>query len=197
MNNGQATRGAEQLQAALARLAGPDRVVLQKRVGQAAVAQAQLGVRRGVDPYGKAWAPLTSRTGQPLRRTGNNIQRSWTASGETPTSFRFGSRFKYLATHQYGAIIRAKNGRFLRFGVESGWRLNGKGRAARGARGAIRATVYAQQVTIPRRQLVPEKDTGGLGAIWFEAFSRAVASFLRSRFGARVIWGRDETGGAA
>ena len=165
MSNEDSFRGAKQLQNAVRGLAGSDRAVLQKRIGQAAVAQAQLGVRQGRDPYGKAWAPLTSRVGQPLRRTGNNIQRSWTASGETPDSFKFGSRFKYLATHQYRAVIVPKKAKRLRFKTE-----------ATGSR-----FVYAQKVTIPRRQLVPEADTGGLGVKWLGAFKRVVRRFLEER----------------
>ena len=147
-------------------LAGPDKVVLQKRLGQTAITQAQLGVRQGRDPYGKAWAPLTSRSGQPLRRTGNNIQRSWTAGGETPNTFVFGSRFKYLATHQYGALILPKSGnwrRRLRFRTETS------------------GLVYAREVTIPQRQLVPEKDTGGLGAEWLKAFEATVRRYIEEK----------------
>lgn len=167
MSNDESNKRASALAEAVRSLAGPDRVVLQKRFGQAAVAQAQLGVRSGKDPYGKSWVPLTSRKGQPLRRTGNNIQRSWTAGGETPNTFRFGSRFKYLATHQYGVLIRPRinNGRRrLRFKTE----LSG-------------GFVFAREVTIPRRQLVPEKDTGGLGAKWLAAFGRVVDRYLAEK----------------
>ena len=168
MNNDESSRRARHLADAVRCLSGQRRVVLQKRLGQAAVAQAQLGVRGGRDPYGNPWAPLTSRTGGPLRRTGNNIQRSWTAGGEDPESFRFGSRFKYLETHQYGAVIKPKHRKgLLRFQVES---------VRRGR--AITRFAYARQVTIPRRQLVPENDTGGLGKRWFGAFSRTVRRYL-------------------
>lgn len=161
-------------------LAGPDKVVIQRQLGQAAVTQAQLGVRRGLDPYGKTWAPLTSRTGQPLRRTGNNIQRSWTAGGETPDTFKFGSRFKYLATHQYGAVIRPKNGKALRW-KQDGPTLKSFGGVKRGQATQMNR-VYAQKVTIPRRQLVPEQDTGGLGERWFGAFKRVIRSYLEIKF---------------
>lgn len=168
MSNEDSTRKAQDLADAVKSLAGPDRVVLQKRLGQASVTQAQLGVRQSRDPYGNTWVPLTSRSGQPLRKTGNNIQRSWTAGGETPDSFRFGSRFKYLATHQYGATIKPKPGNRtgkLRFRMEvSGSRF-----------------IYAGQVKIPRRQLVPEQDTGGLGDWWLKAFNRVVDRYLADK----------------
>lgn len=36
---------------------------------------------------------------------------------------------------------------------------------------------------IPRRQMVPEKDTGGLGPIWLEAFNKDASAFMRRRMG--------------
>lgn len=196
MSNSDSNKKAEELVLAVRSFVGRDRVVLQKRLGQAAVAQAQLGVRVGKDPYGKSWVPLTSRSGQPLRRTGNNIQRSWTAGGETPDTFKFGSRFKYLATHQYGAVIRAKNGRSLRFWVEGATaaqhiradsRFTRKGREIKGkilirkGQATQYNQVFVQKVTIPRRQLVPEMDTGGLGKRWLSAFNRVIQRYLATK----------------
>lgn len=197
MSNADSTRKAQALGEAVKSLASPQqKIALQKRLGQAAVAQAQLGVRQGRDPYGTPWKPLTSRNGRPLRRTGNNIQRSWTAGAETPDTFTFGSRFKYLATHQYGAVIKAKPGKVLRFTLEGGgqdiygavkYRVGGtKGKTHKGGRyatgwgvvGNTGRTIYAMMVKIPRRQLVPEMSTGGLGSRWLAAFSRVTRRFL-------------------
>jgi phage gpG-like protein len=163
MSNQSSNNRAEKIALELKKLSAQDQIILQKRLGQTAVAQAQLGVRQGRDPYGTPWAPLTSREGRPLRQTGNNIQRSWTAGGETPDSFKFGSRFKYLATHQYGATIRPVRARGLRFKIAGQF-------------------VFARQVTIPRRQLVPEQDTGGLGKRWTSAFDRTIKRFMSTKF---------------
>lgn len=160
MSNAKAFNSVAKIQAGLQALAGPQKAVLQKLLGQTAVAQAQLGVRRSQTPYGERFAALTSRTGIPLRRTGNNIQRSFTSGQESPTTFVFGSRFKYFATHQYGAKITAKRSRFLRFKTEKGWRI-------------------AKSVTIPRRQMIPEMDTGGLGKRWTGAFARTCRDYLK------------------
>lgn len=181
MSNEDANRRARDMMRAFRSLSGSQRRVLQKRLGQAAITKASLGVRRGRDPYGRQWAPLTSRSGRPLRRTGNNIQRSWTAGGETPDQFRFGSRFRYLATHQYGAKIEPKNARMLRFQVEVGRRVSYRNGRVRPGR-AISRFVYARSVTIPRRQTVPEPDTGGLGKSWEAAFSRTVRRYLEEQF---------------
>lgn len=172
MSNSSASRRAIDLQDAVHSLAGPARVELQKLLGQDAIREAQEGVRKSRDPYGNEWAPITSRNGQPLRKTGNNIQRGWTAGGETPDKFVFGSRFKYLATHQYGAVIKPKPGNLrgrLRF------RMHGK-------------FVSARQVTIPRRQLVPEMDTGGLGDKWQRSFAVVVKNYLRKKLFKKGWW---------
>lgn len=176
MSNGVSTKRALALADAVKSLAGPRKVVLQKRLGQTAIAQAQLGVRQGRDPYGEAWKPLTSRTGRPLRRTGNNIQRSWTAGSAGPDSFIFGSRFKYLATHQYGAVIKPKNGKVLRW-KEEGPTVRFGGQFAETL--TLSRFIYAKKVTIPRRQLVPEQSTGGIGKKWFRAFSRTVERYIQ------------------
>lgn len=180
VSNEDSTRRAQVLADQFRSLAGPDRVVLQKRLGQDAIREAQEGVRKSRDPYGNTWAPLTSRTGQPLRRTGNNIQRSWTAGGETPDSFRFGSRFRYLATHQYGAVIRPVRAKALRFGVEGQAIYASTSRGIRQV-GAESRFVYARKVTIPRRQLVPEQSTGGIGPKWMKSFAAVVNRYVREK----------------
>ncbi len=164
MSNTSAFNTAKKIQEGLNKLAGSQKQVLQKLLGQAAIAQASLGIRRSQTPYGEAFAPLTSRVGIPLRRTGNNIQRSWTSEQERPTSFVFGNRFKYLATHQYGAVIKPKRARYLRFKSEK-W-----------------GNVAAKKVVIPRRQMVPEQDTGGLGKRWLGAFKRTTQGYLARQF---------------
>lgn len=164
MNNDDATRKAISIAQGFRKLAGQGKVDLQKILGQTAVSQAAIGIRLSKDPYGKPFAPLTSRKGKPLRRTGNNLQRSWTSGQETPTTFVFGSRFKHLATHQYGAVIVPRRAPFLVFMTEAWGRVKTK------------------RVVIPRRQMVPEADTGGLGPRWTGAFSRQVEGFVVKTF---------------
>lgn len=183
MGNQESTTRAENLRRSLLTLASPQRVELQKLLGQDAIREAQTGIRTQRDPYGKPFAPLTSRTGQALRRTGNNIQRGWVSKQETPDEFVFGSRFAYLGPHQYGAVITAKNGKVLRFRLEGGgqpvYQAGRRGVRQVGTTGRI---VYARRVVIPRRQMVPEKDTGGLGSRWFRSFSRVVERYMLRLF---------------
>ena len=183
--NRNATLRTQALVKALGQLAGSGKTSMQKALGETAISQAALGIRQSVNPYGDPFAPLTSRTGIPLRDTGNNIQRSWTAGQETPTSFVFGSRFKYLATHQYGATIVPVRAKALSFHlvtarVEKSYRI-GKWRAKKGDVLATKQ-IYAQKVVIPRRQMVPEENTGGLGPRWTRAFERTIQTYLRKLF---------------
>lgn len=178
MSNREATLKAKALVDAFGKLAGNGKIPLQKALGEESIAQAALGIRRSVNPYGDPFAPLKSRKGIPLKNNGINIQHSWTSGQETPTSFVFGNRFKYLATHQYGAVIKAKPGGVLRFSVQNAPRKTRSGRF----RSAGSRVVYATQVTIPRRQMVPEMDTGGLGPRWTRAFERTLRAYLEKVF---------------
>ena len=168
MSNASSTKRAQAIAQGFRQLAGPQKRDLQKVLGQTAVAQAQLGIRASRTPYGNPFEALKTRVGKPLQRTGNNIQRSWTAGQEAPTSFRFGNRFKWLMTHQRGAVITPVRARWLQFRTELfGW-------------------VKAKKVVIPKRQMVPEELTGGLGKIWTQAFTRTAERYVLKLFrGAR------------
>lgn len=129
---------------------------LSKVVGAEALAQVQLGFRESRDPYGRAWAGLVLRSGKPLLDTGR-LRNSFSAQ-VTSTGFEIGTAVRYAATHQGGATITPKKGKFLKFRV--------------GRRGRF---YQLKQVTIPRRQMVPERE---LGAIWKAAFDKAATRFV-------------------
>lgn len=112
-----------------------------QRMGIAALGEVGRGFEQSVDPYGRQWAPLTSRDGQPLRDTGslfNSFTPKW-----TPSDFSLATNRKGAATHQYGATITAK-GNFLKFRI-GGARPRTSGQF-----------VQKKSVTIPQRQMVPE-----------------------------------------
>jgi phage gpG-like protein len=142
----------------LKRLTAPSlRQDLSKVVGAEALAQVQLGFRGSRDPYGNAWASLALRSGKPLLDTGR-LRNSFSAQ-VTATGFAIGTAASYAATHQNGATILPKNGRFLKFRV-----------GRRGGR-----WYQLKKATIPRRQMVPQ---GELGAIWKDAFDKAATRFV-------------------
>lgn len=115
--------------------------------------------RHSVDPYGKPWKPLAWRNGQPLRDTGRMAGAViGTASGPT-IQITIGTT--YAAYHQKGAKVR-----------KPGITKKGKQRKSRGRVG-----------NLPRRQMLPEESTGGLGFTWYRAFSKDADAVVRKAFG--------------
>lgn len=152
------------LQAQVKRLATDDiKVRLANVMGAEALAQVQLGFRESRDPYGKAWEPLRLRAGgKPLLDTGR--LRSSFSFEPSRAGFRIGTNFIGARVHQYGATIRPKRARYLRY--------RGK------IHGRTRRTtpwIFAKEVTIPQRQMVPEKR---YGPIWSKALAAAGNRFV-------------------
>ena len=145
------------LQAKVKRLATDDvRVRFATVMGAEAVAQVQLGFRESRDPYGRAWPPLKLRSGKPLLDTGR--LRSSFSYRARPRGFEVGTNFIGAPVHQYGATIAPKRAKLLRF------RAGRKGR-----------WIFAKEVRVPRRQMVPE---GRLGSIWSRAFVETSKRFF-------------------
>lgn len=106
---------------------------LMHRIGRTMKSDTQMNFRQGISPTGEKWAPLKIRKGQPLRDTGrlqNSIQ--FRSNDEEVV---IGTNVKYAPTHQFGAVIRPKNGKRLRFIGSNG-------------------PVFAKQVTIPARPFI-------------------------------------------
>jgi phage gpG-like protein len=132
-------------------------------LGATAMKQVADEFRESRDPYGRPWKGLALRQGQPLRDTGrmaNSVNFQASDAG-----FRLSIPVAYAPTHQDGATILPRHGRALRFRTRDG-----------------RFFTLAK-VTIPRRQMVPARDTGGLGSIWAEAFDREAGNLLRRTLG--------------
>lgn len=120
------------------------------------------GFKESRDPYGNPWKPLKSRSGNPLIK--DNQLRSSITVESTGSGFRIRIGVIYAAVHQYGATIVPKKARALRFMVGD-------------------QVVFAKSVTIPRRQMVPMAETGGLGPIWTAAMSRAAGKLIAEKIG--------------
>lgn len=106
------------------------------------------GFRKGVSPYGETWKPVL-RGGKPLLDFGRlSASFRYDATGETLAA---STNVRYAGVHQDGALIRAVNGKYLRFKVGNRW-----------ARKAA--------VAIPRRQMLP--DEGDLPAAWAASLTR-------------------------
>lgn len=140
------------------------------------------GFDRSRDPYGKAWAPLKSRSGKPLLDTGRMrsafTQRS-SVDGYVLSALVRNTDPKYDANivrvHQHGATIQPKYAKHLRFAVRG---------APTGAnkRGAQR-WVTTDKVEIPRRTMVPEAQYGGIGDVWGQALAAEADAAVRDFMG--------------
>jgi phage gpG-like protein len=126
---------------------------LSKELAATAWRETLAGFRESRDPYGNPWRPLAWRKGTPLIDSGQ--MRQSVSTEATGNGFRLRIGVLYASIHQYGAKVRAAT------------RARGRGRVG----------------SVPRRQMVPEKDTGGLGPIWLTAFNRTAEDLIRRRLG--------------
>lgn len=149
---------------------------------------------RGIDPYGNPWAPLTSRSGKPLLDKGVHLRNTLNPK-VTSTGFVVSTPFKGAAVHQYGATIKAKTPAGLLFRVQTGTRYTKKNAESYMGGGKnfgkspflkkpkiIKSWVRVMQVTIPRRQYMPE---GRLGPRWSGAIDAAADTAMRNAMGAK------------
>jgi phage virion morphogenesis protein len=120
---------------------------LMERLGRVMLTDVDMNFRRGVSPDGTPWAPLKHRQGQPLRDT-KRLQNSMTYSASND-EVTVGTNVIYAPTHQFGATIKPKKGKFLVF------KLGDK-------------TVFAKQVTIPARPFI------GIGEIQVRKINREI-----------------------
>lgn len=129
-------------------------------IGRQVKTHVQLGFVQGVDPYGRPWAPLKVRRGQPLRDTGrlmNSIDYALEAD-----AVEVGTNVRYAPTHQFGALIAARNAPWLVFRVPGGF-------------------ARKKRVTIPARPFLP---TTGLPEAWREDIASILNDYLRDAWGA-------------
>lgn len=165
----------KELRAAMQRLGTASaRVDVSRVVAEQAVKLIDDGFRSSRDPYGRPWPALTSRNGRPLLDTGAHLRASL-APRVSADGFVIQTAFPGAAVHQYGAVIKPKAARALRFRA-GGARPRGHGRGQTGA------VVFARKVTVPRRQYMPEGDPG---PVWGPALKRAAERALRDAMGRR------------
>lgn len=115
-----------------------------QQIGATVTESIRLGFDDSTDPYGRPWKSVL-RGGQPLRDTGN-LANSWTyalrgdavAIGSNLEVEYDGRRHNLATIHQYGATIRPRKAKALRFSVGGHW-------------------ATAQAVTIPPRRMVPDR----------------------------------------
>jgi len=112
-------------------------------------------------PYGEPWEPV-ERGGMPLRDTGRLMNAFQDQS--TIDKIEISNPTVYANLQNYGGVVRAKNGKYLKF-------KTGSGRNARWAQ--------VPEVTIKPRQFIP--DERGLPDRWLERLT-AVAELVFNRY---------------
>lgn len=169
----------EELKAWAARLSEAPEMWERAKVKCAGVAIkfTKRGFSAGTDPYGVPWAPPKFRAGPPLRDIGklnNSI-----STQIIPEGFRIGTKVEYARPHQYGAVIKPKKAKALRFPVPiQEPQPKGVGRINNRKGGIGAALVFARKVTIPARPFLPT-EARGLPSAWVEAFANVLQAELR------------------
>lgn len=160
---------------------------LAKQLGAAAIKLLADEFKQGRDPYGAAWLK-TKRGNPPLRRSGR-MAGSVTAqpNGDT-VKVTIGTT--YAVYHQDGTRAHPRKGGAIP--VNKRGRFQSKGKLARreaSVRGGVkqRVRIFGAYTNggIPRRQMLPEESTGGLGPVWSAAFLAEERVVIVNAFGGR------------
>lgn len=167
------------------------RARLAQNLGEEARTQVANGFREERDPYGNAWDPLKYRTGKILQKSGR--MRAAVAVQQTTNGFRADIPVKYAPPHQYGALVKAHRRAGGILVQDARGRFVSKAKLARqlkrgNARGISTRRFHAFDHgggAIPRRQMLPEKDTGGLGPIWSAAFREVADDVIAKHMAGR------------
>lgn len=130
---------ADQVEAKLnqMKLGGPEHTKALGAIGTVLSNRIRLCFRLGTSPYGAAWEPINPifRVGQPLRDTGR-LQRSINSQVQGGAAV-VGTNVRYAATHQFGATIFPKSGKYLAVPTAAG------------------GLMFLKQARIPARPFMP------------------------------------------
>lgn len=135
-------------------------------------------------PYGEAWAPLRFRKSsggygqKPLLNSGL-MKGAIAPINVTATGFRVQVGRKFATTHQFGATIRPKQAKALRFaGVTFTQKVSKLGRRSTSKKWGN--FVFAKKVVIPPRPFAP---LNGIPAELDSLFHEAADEFIRDHLG--------------
>jgi hypothetical protein len=142
--------------------------VISKNLAEETISLVQEGMARGVDPYGKRYAPLKIRSGQPLRNTGA-MKSSWFHKNVSSTGFSVENARAYAIFHQEGTGIYGKSKRRIKA-------KNGKALRVPAAGGAM---FFRSVKGTPRRMMVPDH---GIPKRWRTAYVATTNEIFVSHF---------------
>jgi phage gpG-like protein len=103
-----------------------DKTAIYRAVAAGLQTLIELTFKRGVDPWGKPWKPLSpwSRSGQPLRDTGRLLSSITPRADDSGVTV--GPSVSYAAIHQFGGVIVPKTKKVLSWQVRGGHRYFSK-----------------------------------------------------------------------
>lgn len=131
------------------------------------ISLVQEGMARGVDPYGKPYAPLVIRKGQPLRKTGQ-MKSSWNRK-VGKGGFEVRNAKSYSIFHQEGTGIYGFKKRRIVPRRKKALRIPAGGGA-----------IYAKSVAgTPKRRMLPDR---GLPKRWRRAYIETINEVFISHF---------------
>lgn len=138
-------------EASVAKLGGVLRTGVVRAIGVALVEETNKRFDSGKDPFGNKWQALLPayamiKKGPGILRASLQLQRSVTFA-TAGTQVTVGSNRIYAAVHQFGAVIKAKNGKGLAFSLGSAGPMGPRG----GKSKALYHLVRVQSVRIPAR----------------------------------------------
>lgn len=135
---------------------------LNKLLGIKTLELTQDCFRNEKDPYGKAWAPITHRTGKIQRDTGR-LMASIRSRAQGGVGFKTSTDVEYARQRNYGGTIKPKNARMLRFKIGN-------------------KTVVAKSVTQPARMFFPSESIG-IPAAWMRQYAELANKFMGQNLG--------------
>lgn len=149
---------------------GQARRDLVQNLAEESIELVHQGFEQSKDPYGNAWAGLEARDGKPLLDTGA-LRNSWHVVSFDDTSFKIAAGVWYAGVHQTGITITPREGT---------WDTPRGPRPRMLVFTAYGRTVFAKEVTIPARRMVP--DSGDLSDQWRSALEETSIEFLEAFF---------------
>lgn len=139
---------------------------LGKRVGAALMKQVADEFKESRDPYGKAWAPLKTERARNVKANARAVKK-----GKAPRAGK-----PLIDTGRLRASVTTKisggNVRVVLPVQYASYHQDG-------------TTKKDKSQLIPRRQILPEADTGGFGDRWTMAINKEAMAVLQKHFGGK------------
>ena len=130
-------------------------------IGRVLSNRIKLGFKNSKSPYGQKWKPLISRQGQPLVNTGR-LRESITYIADDH-SVQVGTNLIQAKVHQFGAVIRPRTAKTLRFMIGN-------------------RVIYTDKAVIPARPYMPIVGNNVvLPQDWLKATVKALQDHIESQ----------------